>query len=144
MSSQHNITPGPIAPENNPPINPQYYQPSVFFITAISLGTTTIITTSVDHNYVIGQNVRLLIPPTYGSYQLSEQTGYVINIPAADQVTLNIYSVGVNAFIASPTYGSTKPQIIAIGDANSGPINANGRSSTGTFIQGSFINISPN
>ena len=144
MSSQHNITPGPIAPENNPPINPQYYQPSVFNISAISLGVTTTITTSVDHNYVIGQNTRLLIPQTYGSYQLNELTGLVIQIPAADQVVLNINSTGANTFIPSPTYGPTKPQIVAIGDVNSGPVNANGRSSTGTFIQGSFINISPN
>lgn len=135
--------PGPIAPQNNPPINPQYYQPSQFFISAISLGVTTTITTSVNNNYAVGQVVRLLIPPTYGTYQLNEQTAQVINIPAANQVTLNINSKGYNAFIPSPAYGPTKPQIIAIGDVNSGVINASGRSSTGTFIPGSFIDISP-
>ena len=135
--------PGPIAPESNPPINPQYYQPSVFFISEITLGPTTTVTTSVNHNYVIGQNVRLLIPQFWGAAQLNGQQGLVISIPSADEVILNIYSVGVDAFISSPIYGATKPQIIAIGDNNSGPINASGRFSTSTIIPGSFINISP-
>jgi len=144
MSSQHNIGAGPIAPENNPPINPQYYQPSVFQITAISLGRSTTVTTSVDHNYVIGQNVRLIIPPTYGSFQLNESQGLVTSIPTANQVVINIdSSSNVNAFVSSPTYGPTKPQIAAIGDVNSGQINSSGPSNTITFIPGSFIDISP-
>lgn len=134
---------GPQAPERNPPINPQFYQPSIFNISALALGVNTLVTTSVNHNYVLGQNVRLLIPNTYGSFQLSEQQGLVISIPAPNQVLVNINSVGADTFIPSPAYGPTKPQIVAIGDVNSGPINASGRQNTGTFIQGSFINISP-
>lgn len=135
---------GPVAPENNPPINPQYYQPSKFVISAITEGPTTTITTSVDHNYVIGQIVRILIPSTYGAQTLNEQEGYVVSIPEADQVVTTIYSVGASPFIPSPAYGRTPPQIVAVGDYNTGPINASGRSNTGTYIQGSFINISPN
>lgn len=133
---------GPIAPERNPPINPQYYQPSVFTITDIVLGFTTLVTTSVDHNYVIGQNVRLLIPPTYGSIQLNEQEGLVISIPSDNQVLVTINSVNANSFISSPTYGPTSPQIVAVGDINSGQINT-GRSGNLTYIPGSFIDISP-
>ena len=136
--------PGPIAPESNPPINPQYYQPSVFYISAITLGNTTTVTTSVNHNYVIGQLFRLLIPPTYGSVQLNQQQGYVIGIPAADQVVVNINSTKANAFVASPTYGPTPPQIVAIGDQNSGQISSTGNVQINTYIPGSFINISPN
>lgn len=143
MSSQHNIAPGPIAPENNPPIHPEYYRPSLFYISAISTGPTTTITTSVNHNYVIGQLVRLLIPERYGSRQLNEQQAYVISIPSANQVTLDLYSVGVTAFVASPMFGPTRPQIVAVGDINTGQINL-GRSGNLTYIPGSFINISPN
>ena len=138
---------GPIAPESNPPINPQYFEPSQFFITAITLGNTTTVTTSVDHNYIVGQTVRLLIPFNYGSYQLNEQQGQVISIPAADQVVINIDSVNSNLFNANPSFGTTLPQIIAIGDVNSGIISSGGRvtdnSITGPTIPGSFINISP-
>jgi hypothetical protein len=135
--------PGPIPPESNPPINPQYYMPSRFNISNISIGLSTVVTTSVNHNYVIGQEVRLLVPVFYGTFQISEQTGLVIAIPAADQVTVNINSVGYSAFIASPVYGPTPPQIISIGDVNSGPINSKGISLQGTAIPGSFVNISP-
>jgi hypothetical protein len=139
-----NTFPGPVPPESNPPINPQYYAPRQFFISNVALGTTTTVTTSVNHDYVVGQLVRLLIPPTYGCSQLNEQQGYVLSIPAANEVVVGIYSAGGNAFISSPTYGPTKPQIIAVGDVNNGVINSSGRTNTGTFIPGSYINISPN
>lgn len=137
---------GPNAPERNPPIVPQFYSPSVYYITAISLGRTTAVTTAVDHNYSIGGKVRLHIPPTYGTRQLNEQEGYVIAIPTSTQVTLAIdSSKNYNAFIPSPTYGPTRPQICGIGDINSGvPSNQHGRVLTGTAIEGSFINTSPN
>lgn len=143
MSSQSNVTIGPIAPENNPPINPQYFQPSVFYISAITLGKTTLVTTSVDHNYVVGNVVRLVIPPTYGARELNEQQGLVVSIPSSTQVVLDIYSSFGNPFIPSPAYGPTLPQIKAIGDNNSGGINSSGRINNNTTILGSFINISP-
>lgn len=142
MSSQSNITPGPIAPENNPPIQPQFYKPKRFVISAISTGLVTTVTTVTDMDYVIGQLVRLLIPQTYGARQLNETQGYVIGIPALNQVVLNITSQVCDPFISSPVYGPTPPQIVAIGDINTGQINANGRITT-TDIPGSFINISP-
>ncbi len=132
---------GPIPPYTNPPINPQYYKPSRFEISAISLGATTTITTIEDMNYVIGQLVRLIIPPSFGSRALNEQTGVVIEIPADNEVVLDIYSVGIDPYIASPA--NTRAQILAIGDTNSGQINENGRVNLNSNIPGSFINISP-
>ena len=138
---------GPIAPESNPEIEPEWFQPSVFTITAISYGATTTVTNSssfgVDNNYVIGQRVRLVIPYQYGSYQISGQEAYVISLPDTNQVELNINtSIGVDPFIPSPTYGPTPPQIVAIGDINSGVTNSS-RTNNSTVIPGSFINISP-
>jgi hypothetical protein len=137
---------GPIAPYSNVPIEPQFYQPSQFVITAISLGATTAITmangtNNVAPNYVIGQEVRLIIPPSFGSRQLNGQSGYVLSIPSANQVELAINSIGVDSFILSSD--PTQAQILAIGDISSGPINSSGRVNQGTFIPGSFINVSP-
>ncbi len=138
---------GPIPPYSNPPIEPQFFKPSQFVITNIGLGPTTLITTSINNNYVIGQQVRLLIPEKYGSIGLNEQTGIVISIPAPNQVTLNINSNGIDPFISSPTFlpfqSKTLPQIVAIGDINSGIISSTGRTISTTNIPGSFINISP-
>ena len=132
---------GPIAVYNNLPIEPQFYQPSRFVISAISLGQTTTITTTEDHNYVVGQEVRLLIPSSFGSYQLNESKGFVISIPASDQFELDINSsMNVDAFSASSE--TTQAQCVAIGDINSGQINT-GRTNNLTYVPGSFINISP-
>ena len=133
---------GPIAPEANPPITPQYYQPSVFEIIAMSYGPLTTITMSDDHNYVVGQLVRLTIPQPNGPTQLNETQSFVVSIPAANQVILSLDSTGANTFVASTSSDQFVPQIMAIGDVNSGQINT-GRSGNKTYIPGSFIDISP-
>lgn len=134
--------PGPQSLYQNPPIEPQFYAPSQFIISAIALGTTTLVTTTIDHNYVVTQQCRLVIPNGYGCTQLNELSGYVIAVPALNQVLLDINSQHANSFIAASL--RQQPQIMAIGDVNTGPINANGPQNVQTFISGSFINISPN
>lgn len=132
---------GPIAPESNPPINPQYYLPSVFFISTVTLGQSTTVTTTQNHNFVVTQLCRLLIPPYSGCRQLNEVTGYVMSIPAPNQVVLDINSSrNVDPFTSS--IAPTQPQIVPVGDVNTGPSNTS-RSNQQTYISGSFINISP-
>ena len=136
----------PTPPYSNPPIEPQYFAPWSFVISAITLGYTTTVTMIIPSitqlNYVVGQQVRLLIPQQYGCSQLNEQTAYVLQVNPPNQVVLDLDSHGGNPFVAS-SY-RTPPQIVAIGDINSGPINNQGRAPTSTLIAGSFINISPN
>ncbi len=103
---------------------------------------TTTVTTTVNLNYVLGQLVRLLIPEVYGGQQFNEQEAYVISIPNPNQVTLLLDSSKFNTFTANPSSNTTQPQIVAVGDANTGVTNT-GRSGNGTFIPGSFIDISP-
>lgn len=132
----------PIPIYQNLPIEPQFYLPSRFVISGIILGQTTTVTTSVSQNYVIGQLVRLLIPPAFGCRQLNNKEGIVLSILSSTQVILDIYSLGGDSFVSSTDVNNT-PQVLAIGDVNSGVTNNQGRSPTGTFIPGSFINISP-
>lgn len=133
---------GPIPAYQNVPINPQYYEPSQFFISGVALGSTTIITTTANVNYIVGQLCRLIIPQSFGCRELNEATGFVLSLPSANQVELSINSSqNVSAFKSSTA--KTQPQILAIGSANSGAINANGFQSQTTFIPGSFIDISP-
>lgn len=137
-----NPFPGPQSSYQNPPINPQYFQPRQYFISSITLGQTTTITTTVNHDYVIGQLCRLLIPQYNGTYQLNEQLGYVESIPESNQVVLNIdSSVNVGTFMSSTK--PNQPQILAVGDIQNGYINANGLQNNQTAIPGSFVNISP-
>jgi hypothetical protein len=135
---------GPRAPYRNLPPVPQYFSPSVFFITAITNGIQTTITTATTHNYVLGQQITCLIPPTYKEIQLNRMQGFVTSIPSSTQVIVNIDSINFDIFNPSPAYGPTKPQIIAVGDINTGiSANSDGNKNNGTTIPGSFINTSP-
>lgn len=130
---------GPIAPYSNVPIRANYYNPNVFVISAITLGVTTTVTTTVDMNYDIGQLVRLIIPPSYGCRQLNQKQGYVISLPASDQVEISIdSSQNVDAFINS----GDQAQILAIGDINNGYQSSTGSNISSIEIPGSFINVS--
>ncbi len=131
----------PIPAYSNFPIESQFYEPSRFVISNLTLGQTTVVTTSVDHNYVIGQQVRLLIPSGFGCVQLNGSFGYVLAIPTTTSVEVDINSTKANSYVAATS--TQNPQILAIGDINSGQINSSGRTSNGTYVPGRFINISP-
>ncbi len=134
----------PIPVYQNLPINADFYQPSRFVIENITLGETTIVTTTEDMNYVEGQLVRLLIPAFFGTSQLNGVQAYVISLPAANQVELDVTSIGMNSFVLATGNLPCVAQIVAIGDINTGTQNATGRVNLGTTIPGSFIDISPN
>lgn len=142
MTSIGTVISYPIPAYSNVPIDADFYQPSRFVISNITLGQTTTVTTTTDHNYVIGQEVRLIIPAKFGCAQLNEAKGFVLSVPSTTQVELNIYSYGGDNFI-SATATTASPQILAIGDINSGQTNSRGPFYITTYIPGSFINISP-
>lgn len=145
MAQQGGVLSYPIPAYQNVPPEPEFYQPSRFVIEDIDLGQETTVTTTEDHNYVIAQECRLIIPSAFGSYQLNEVKGNVLSIPSSNQVVLSIDSSrNVDAYIASSVTYPCVAQIIAIGDYNSGQQNTNGRINQLTYIPGSFINISPN
>ena len=132
----------PIPPYSNVPIEPQNYQPRQFFISGVSLGVQTTVTTTQNTDFVVGQLVRLIIPPQFGCIQLNETQGYVVSIPAPNQLVLTIDSSrNVDQFHTSTA--TTLPQVLPVGDVNTGATNSQGRMNNGTFIPGSFINVSP-
>ncbi len=143
MTSERGVLTYPIPIYQNVPIREDFYKPSRFDIEEITLGRTTIVETTVDHNYVIGQQVRLIIPPSCGCIQLNEVLGYVIEIPSQIEVRIDINSsVNVDPYVSS-TNPTVIAQILSVGDINQGAINVNGRLRTNTLIPGSFQNISP-
>lgn len=132
---------GPIPAYQNLPIEPQNYNPSRFTISSITLGKTTVVTATVDMDYVVGQLTRLIIPPSFGCRQINEAESYVISLPTSASVELNLdTSRNVDPYIASSA--STPAQILPVGDVNSGIISSTGRNIPTTNIPGSFINVS--
>lgn len=130
----------PIPAFQNLPLQPQFYQPSRFVISGVTLGQTTIITTTTNMNYVIGQEVRLNIPPSFGCRQLNGVTAFVVSLPALNEVELALYSLGGDAYQSSTA--TTQAQILAVGGINNGYQAPNGINNA-PLIPGSFTNISP-
>lgn len=141
MTTLTGVVSYPIPAYSNVPIEPQFYAPSRFEIEDITKGQSTIVTTTEDHNYVIGQLVRITIPAAYGMYQINENQGVVVSIPSSTQVELQIDSSFYDTYISATDLNV--PQILATGDYNYGIISTNGRVVGSTNIPGSFINISP-
>ena len=93
MTTLSGVISYPTSPYQNVPIHAEFYLPSRFVISNVTLGSTTLVTTGVNHNYVIGQVVRLIIPPSFGCRQLNERQGIVLSVPNPNQVVLAINSL---------------------------------------------------
>lgn len=158
---------------------PYLYAPGVSIISNITTGTTTTIDTTSAHNFVVGQEVAIRMPqvpgvsPTawgdarYNSLPNTTIPGspiyaYVISVTDYNTVVLNINSTGYTAFnnnipVANVS-GLQYPQIVAVGDVNTGGVQISSGSAlypppfirpianttvntiNGPAIQGSFFN----
>lgn len=157
---------------------PYLYFPGISFISAITLGTTTTISTTHAHNLVVGQEVAFRIPtvrgyPTaWGTTGLNSLPnnltpgapayGYVVEVTDYNTVIVNINSSSYDAFnvdipIANVA-GMSFPQMVAVGDVNTGampissgsalypppqytPIGTTGVNTiNGPAIRGSYVN----
>ena len=115
---------------------PYLYFPGQSFISNITTGTTTTIDTTDAHNFVVGQEVAFRIPNAWGTTQLnslpntlvpgSPVYGYVISVTDYNTVIVNIDSSAMTAFNSNQTVASVPglsyPQIVAVGDVNTGGV----------------------
>lgn len=126
---------------------PYMYFPGVSYISAITLstggnGTTTIDTTNA-HNFVVGQEVAFripaisgVVPAAWGTTELNSLPnlaipgspiyGYVVAVTDYNTVVVNIDSSTYTAFNSNIPVanvpGLTHPQIVAVGDVNTGGV----------------------
>lgn len=153
---------------------PYLYAPGVNIISSITTGSTTTIDTTSAHNFVVGQEVAFRIPSAWGTTQLNSLPnsstpgspiyGYVVSVTDYNTVVVNINSSSYTAFNSNQTVASVPglsfPQILAVGDVNSGGVaissgsalypppfvrpiaNTTVNSINGPAIQGSFFNNS--
>ncbi len=115
---------------------PYLYFPGTTFISSITTGTTTTIDTTDAHNFVVGQEVAFRIPSQWGTVQLNSLPnvltpgapayGYVIAVTDYNTVVVNIDSSAYTAFNSNQTVASVPglsyPQIVAVGDVNTGGV----------------------
>lgn len=152
---------------------PYIFEPGQNFISAINLsGTNVQITTTANHNFVVGQEIAIRIPTAYGSTQLNSLPNssipgspiyyYVTALNSNTQFTCSALSSGVTAFATNQTVasmvGQSLPQVVSVGDVNTGgtaysggalypspsfPTFSGGVSSiNGPAISGAFVNNS--
>jgi hypothetical protein len=146
---------------------PFLYAPGVSNITAITRGTTTTVVTTAPHNCVVGQQVAFRIPELWGTVELnslpneqlpgSPKYGYVVSVTDSRTVVVSINSASYTAYdsniAVSNVPGLTFPQMVAVGDVNSGgmeissgsvlypPPQVNGVNTiNGPAIKGAFVN----
>lgn len=159
---------------------PALYVPGTAVISAITLGATTTVVTTAPHNFVVGQEVAFripsipgVLPPAWGTTELNSLPnvlipgspiyGYVVSVTNSTTVVVNIDSTTYTAFNNNFPFlsfpGRTPPQIVAVGDVNTGgwPISAGSdlypsplvydgfgiaqrRTINGPAIQGAYIN----
>jgi len=154
---------------------PYLYFPGVAIISAITLNTptgyTTVDTTSA-HNFVVGQEVAFRIPPNWGTIELNSLPnnvvpgspiyGYVVSVTDYNTFVVNIDSSSYTAFNSNQTVASVPggdfPQVVAVGDVNTGGVQLSAGSQlypppqyrpignvlvntiNGPAIQGAFVN----
>lgn len=113
---------------------PYLYFPGTSVISAITTGTTTTISTANAHNFRVGQEVAFRIPSQWGTVQLNSLPnvpipgspiyGFVIAVTNYNTVVVNIDSSAYTAFNSNQSVASTPglsfPQIVAVGDVNTG------------------------
>lgn len=146
---------------------PFLYAPGRSFISAITTGTTTTVTTTAPHNLVVGQLVAFRIPEEFGTVELNSLPnttipgspiyGVVTTVTSSTVVVVNIDSSSYTAFdtniAVTDVPGLDFPQMIAVGDLNTGgeaitatsdlypsPLVNSVRTINGPAIKGAFVN----
>ena len=113
---------------------PNLYSPNVGFIAALTLSSTTTVVTSAPTNIQVGQQVAFRIPASWGTTQLNSLPdvlipgspiyGYVQSVTNSTTFVVNINSTGYTAFNTNQVFasfpGEKFPQVVAVGDVNSG------------------------
>lgn len=114
---------------------PDLYLPNDNFISALTLGATTTVSTTAQHQMQVGQEVAFRIPSTWGTIQLnslpnlvipgSPVYGYVVSVTDVQNYVVNINSSAFTAFNSNQAFtssGRTFAQVVAVGDVNSGGV----------------------
>lgn len=120
------------------------YVPFACDISGVALGQTTMITTSVNHGFIVGNEVTFLIPRLWGVSQLNGLKGLVLAF-TNNTITVNIDSTMFDAFITPtvtlPVVIDT-PQVLPVGDQNTGYVLPGG-SPPPLQIPGTYRNTYP-
>lgn len=129
-----NLSASPSSAKVKKILYPYLYLPGTSVIEAITLGSSTTVVTTSAHNLRVGQEVAFRIPSQWGTVELnslpntlvpgSPVYGYVTSVSDFKTVVVNINSSSYTAFTTNVAVaavpGLSFPQIVAVGDVNTG------------------------
>ena len=101
------------------------YQPAMRIINALTLAENATVTTSFDHDYLVGLIVRLLIPSEFGMIQANNLVGTIISVPGSGSFVVDIDTRGFDAFVLAssavplPWYINDYATVVPVGEVNS-------------------------
>lgn len=72
-------------------------EPESLFITNITQATSAVVTTAVEHDYVVGQVMYFSVPAEFGMSQMNAKQGRITAV-ATNTITVDIDSSGFDAF----------------------------------------------
>jgi hypothetical protein len=112
---------------------PFLYLPEDNVVSAVTTGATTTIATTMYHNFEVGQEIAFRVPSFWGTIQLNSLPnvvipgspiyGYVVSVTDNWTFVCSINSTSFTAFNTNqatiPT-NVTYPQVLAVGDVNTG------------------------
>jgi hypothetical protein len=115
---------------------PALYLPEDNVISNITTGATTTVSTTMQHNFQVGQEVAFRIPTAWGPTQLNSLPnnvvpgspiyGYVVSVTDFQNFVVNINSTAATAFNSNQPFasvpGQTFAQIVPVGDINTGGV----------------------
>lgn len=133
-SSYTNLSASPASAKVKKILYPYLYFPGAAVISGITTGTTTTIDTTSAHNFRVGQEVAFRIPSQWGTVELNSLPnatlpgnpiyGYVVSVTDYNTFVVNIDSSAYTAFTTAigvtSVPGLSYPQVVAVGDVNTG------------------------
>jgi hypothetical protein len=75
-----------------------YWYPRNRYIASISQAVIATVTTTVDHGYTAGQEVRITVPAEYGMQEINNLQVVVLTVPTPATFTINVDTTGFAAF----------------------------------------------
>lgn len=131
------------------PYNPIFY-PRRRVITSITQATEAVVTTSVTHGYLVGQEVRFLVNSTSGMTEINNLIGTIVAVDTS--TTVNSFTVNINssaftafAFPVTSANAFTPAIVVPVGENTAEAISQNvdylndattNRATIGMILQG--------
>lgn len=96
------------------------YQPAMRVIASITNALQATVTTTVNHQYIVGTIVRFEIPLLLGMQQLNQQIGTIQSIPTPTTFIINIDTLNYDKFVLPSSFPPPyqDAQVVPVGEIN--------------------------